>query len=100
MEFELARNTIPFVIAGTCLPLLIMLWCACSCGSDADRYDNTNERNAKLAALLALMLVAEPNQKYLEIAKDIGIDHIVPDERVFHGVESINDTLLDDASDD
>lgn len=93
MELPIATDNLPLMFAAAAIPtLLIILMCACSDGDDKSEFMNTNRRNAKLAALLAMMLVAEPNPKYLEIAKDIGIDHIVPDERVFGELVNNSDT--------
>lgn len=80
MELELVRNNLPIVIAAPILLVGLMAFC---CIPERDDVGANNRRNAKLASLLTMMLIDQPNDKYLEIAKDIGIDHIVPDERVF-----------------
>ena len=41
------------------------------------------ERNSRLAMLLMILLSDKPNRKYVRMAKQIGIDHIVSDDTLF-----------------
>lgn len=41
------------------------------------------ERNSRLAMLLMILLADKPNRKYVRMAKQIGVDHILTDDSLF-----------------
>jgi len=42
-----------------------------------------DERNSRLAMLLMILLADKPNRKYVRMAKQIGVDHILTDDSLF-----------------
>ena len=49
------------------------------------------ERNSRLAMLLVILLSDKPNRKYVRMAKQIGIDHIVSDDTLFDSSDEDSD---------
>ena len=88
MEFILLNTTaldnyFPYitVAAGLATAALFceVFYCCCC----ARRGVDVGERNSRLAMLLVLLLVDKPNHKYIQMAKEIGIDHMIKDDRGF-----------------
>lgn len=87
MEFIILNTTaldlyFPYitVAAGLATAALFYELCSCCC---ARRGVDLGERNSRLAMLLVLLLADRPNRKYIQMAKEIGIDHMIKDDRVF-----------------
>jgi len=86
MEFNM-QEIAPFIphITGVAAVLLTTLIGSLCCPRRAATSVVTasEERNSRLAMLLMILLSDKPNRKYLRMAKQIGIDHIVTDDTLF-----------------
>jgi hypothetical protein len=76
-------------VAGSAALLVVSivagLRCCCTTstevGTGAVTYED--ERNSRLAMLLMILLADKPNRKYVRMAKQIGVDHILTDDSLF-----------------
>ena len=97
MEFILLNTTaldsyFPYitVAAGIATAALFceVFYCCCCARRGAD----LGERNSRLAMLLVILLADRPNRKYIQMAKEIGIDHMIKDDRVFQAEQETSES--------
>jgi len=88
MEFNL-QEIRPFLphITGAATMLLITLVGSICCRRRPAFIAGTEERNARLAMLLMILLSDKPNRKYVRVAKQIGVEHIVSDDTLFDSTD-------------
>lgn len=65
------------------ISLMAGLRYCCASTSDVGQTVYEDERNSRLAMLLMILLADKPNRKYVRMAKQIGVDHILTDDSLF-----------------
>ena len=81
-------SDIPFqYVAGSAALLVVSLaaglrYC-CTPAPEEGHVVYEGERNSRLAMLLMILLADKPNRKYVRMAKQIGVDHILTDDSLF-----------------
>ena len=93
MEFIVLNTTaldlyFPYITVAASLATAALFYELCSSCCCARRGADLGERNSRLAMLLVLLLADRPNHKYIQMAKEIGIDHMIKDDSVFRAAET------------